>query len=164
MRAAESSTASSPSRRSPPRDTEGSSWALQRAGLRARPSGSSFLPRPAEIQNAKQFRESEITMGQFDGKAGLVTGAAGGIGRASAVAFAAEGGSVVVADLESSRSAAEETVAIIEAAGGKAIFVPADVSDNASIKNVIDQTVATYGRLDFALNNAGIVVIGGVAD
>lgn len=103
-------------------------------------------------------------MGQFDGRAGLVTGAASGIGRASAIAFAAEGGSVVVSDLESSRAQAEETVAMIVDAGGTAIFVPGDVSVNASIKNVIDQTVANFGRLDFALNNAGIVVIGGVAD
>ncbi|MFF2772868.1 SDR family NAD(P)-dependent oxidoreductase, partial [Streptomyces bacillaris] len=103
-------------------------------------------------------------MGLFEGKAGLVTGAAGGIGRASAIAFAAEGGSVVVSDLESSRTQAEETVAIIESAGGRAIFVPADVSHNESIKNVIDQTVATFGRLDFAHNNAGIVAIGGVTD
>ena len=103
-------------------------------------------------------------MGLFEGKAGLVTGAAGGIGRASAIGFAAEGGSVVVSDLESSRALGEETVSIIEATGGKAIFVAGDVSDNDSVKNLVDQTVATYGRLDFAHNNAGIVVMGGVTD
>jgi NAD(P)-dependent dehydrogenase (short-subunit alcohol dehydrogenase family) len=122
---------------------------------------------PAGREATKHRNVAEIeegTVGLFDEKAGLVTGAAGGIGRAAAVAFAAEGGSVVVSDLETSRSQAEETVAIIEAAGGKAIFVPGDVSDNASIKNVIDQTVATYGRLDFAHNNAGIVVMGGITE
>ncbi|WP_336855503.1 glucose 1-dehydrogenase [Sinomonas albida] len=103
-------------------------------------------------------------MGWFDGKAGLVTGAAGGIGRASAVAYAAEGGSVIVADLESSRAKGEETVAMIHAAGGNAAFIPVDVSDDAQVEALVDATVREFGRLDFALNNAGIVEMGFTAD
>jgi NAD(P)-dependent dehydrogenase (short-subunit alcohol dehydrogenase family) len=61
--------------------------------------------------------------GAMDGKAGLVTGAAGGIGRATAVAFAREGAAVVVADLEQRRSDGEETVRLVEADGGRAAFV-----------------------------------------
>ena len=62
------------------------------------------------------------------GKAGLVTGAASGIGRASAIAFGHEGGSVVVADLESTREAGEETVRLVTEAGGQAKWAPCDVS------------------------------------
>ena len=68
-------------------------------------------------------------MSDFKGKAGLVTGAAGGIGRAAAIAFGRQGASVVVADLESSRSEALETVKLIEHAGGSATFVAVDVAD-----------------------------------
>lgn len=103
-------------------------------------------------------------MGWFDGKAGLVTGAAGGIGRASALAYAQEGGSVIVADLESSRAKGEETVELITRAGGNAAFVAVDVSSDEQVKNLIDTTVSTFGRLDFALNNAGIVATGFTAD
>lgn len=103
-------------------------------------------------------------MGWFDGKAGLVTGAAGGIGRASAIAFAAEGGSVVVSDLESSRAGGEETVRIITEAGGRAAFVSADVRHADQVENLINKTVAAFGRLDFAHNNAGIVETGFTAD
>src|SRR4051812_19900643 len=103
-------------------------------------------------------------MGWFDGKAGLVTGAAGGIGRASAIAFAAEGGSVIVSDLESSRQKGEETVRIITDAGGIAAFVAADVQSAEQVENLIDATVDRFGRLDFAHNNAGIVETGFTAD
>lgn len=103
-------------------------------------------------------------MGEFTGKAGLVTGAAGGIGRATAIAFGNEGASVVVSDIESMRSQAEETVRMVKEAGGESIFVPADVSNSTSVKDLISTTVETYGRLDFAHNNAGVLVGGFVAD
>lgn len=103
-------------------------------------------------------------MGLFDGKAGLVTGAASGMGRAAALAFAREGAKVVIGDIAASRAAAEETLKMIERAGGKAMFVLVDVSKAADVKRLVDTTVATYGRLDFAFNNAGILVTGFTAD
>ncbi len=99
-------------------------------------------------------------MGMFDGKAGVVTGGSSGMGRAAAIAYAREGGKVTLADIESTRSAAEKTVALITAAGGSAIFVPVDVSVEADVKNMVEQTVAAFGRLDFAFNNAGILAVG----
>lgn len=100
----------------------------------------------------------------FEGKAGLVTGGASGIGRASALAFAAAGGSVVVADLERSRQGGEETVRLIAEAGGEAAFVAVDVARSDQVESLIDTTIATYGRLDFAHNNAGTVAEGFTAD
>jgi NAD(P)-dependent dehydrogenase (short-subunit alcohol dehydrogenase family) len=96
--------------------------------------------------------------GLVEGKAGLVTGAASGIGRACALRFGAEGASVVVSDLESSREAGEETVRLIEEAGGVASFFPCDVSQSADCEALVSHVVETHGRLDFAHNNAGIGV------
>jgi len=91
---------------------------------------------------------------QFEGKVALVTGAASGIGRASALAFAREGATTVVADVLV--EGGEETVRIIKEAGGDALFVTTDVSKAAEVKVLIQKTVETYGRLDYAHNNAGI--------
>lgn len=87
-------------------------------------------------------------------KIALVTGASSGIGRATALAFASEGASVVVSDVDKTGGA--ETVALIESKGGKSIFIPADVSNGADVKSLIEQIVRHYGRLDYAYNNAGI--------
>ncbi|MGN7135253.1 glucose 1-dehydrogenase [Rhodococcoides corynebacterioides] len=103
-------------------------------------------------------------MGEFSGKAGLVTGAAGGIGRAAAVAFGRLGASVVIADLEAMRDDALRTVQLVEQAGGKAAFVAVDVADADSVRNLVDRTVEQYGRLDFAHNNAGVLSTGFTAD
>lgn len=100
----------------------------------------------------------------FSGKAGFVTGAAGGIGRASAIAFAREGANVIVADLEASRAHSEETVQLIRNAGGSAEFVAVDVAQSAQVQALVKKVVETYGRLDFAFNNAGILVTGFTAD
>jgi NAD(P)-dependent dehydrogenase (short-subunit alcohol dehydrogenase family) len=96
--------------------------------------------------------------GLMAGKAGLVTGAASGIGRACAARFAREGASVIVADLESARRGAEETVRGIALAGGQAEFFPADVSRSADNEALVARVVERFGRLDFAHNNAGIGV------
>lgn len=90
----------------------------------------------------------------LESKTALVTGGGSGIGRATAIAFANAGASVVVADVN--ENAGAETVAQIEAASGTALFVAADVSQSASVENMVDVAVATYGGLDCAFNNAGI--------
>jgi NAD(P)-dependent dehydrogenase (short-subunit alcohol dehydrogenase family) len=92
----------------------------------------------------------------LEGRAGLVTGAAGGIGRASAIAFASEGAAVVVSDLEGRRDEGELTVAMITKAGGEAFFHPADVAEPDDQQDLVAVTVARYGKLDYAHNNAGI--------
>ena len=91
---------------------------------------------------------------RFDGKVAIVTGAAQGIGEAYARALAAEGASVVVADLneDSGNRVAKE----IEAAGGTAMFVRTDVSDAASATAMADAAVAAYGGIDLLVNNAAI--------
>src|SRR4051812_35115930 len=96
--------------------------------------------------------------GLMEGKAGLVTGAASGIGRACAIRFGTEGAKVVVADLERARAGGEETVKTIRGAGGEAEFVACDVARGEDCAALVEQVVERFGRLDFAHNNAGIGV------
>jgi NAD(P)-dependent dehydrogenase (short-subunit alcohol dehydrogenase family) len=93
---------------------------------------------------------------EFAGKVALVTGAATGIGRATALAFARAGAAIVVGDI--AEEAGQKTAAEILAAGGQARFVRVDVSDNASVANMVEKTVSWFGRLDCAHNNAGTLV------
>lgn len=90
----------------------------------------------------------------FNGKTVVITGAASGIGRATALAFAKNGANVVIGDVS---QGAEETVSMIQKEGGKAIFVKTDVSDNNSVENFINTAVKEFGKLDFAFNNAGVL-------
>jgi NAD(P)-dependent dehydrogenase (short-subunit alcohol dehydrogenase family) len=92
--------------------------------------------------------------GLLDGKSALITGAGGGIGRATALAFAREGARVAVADLM--EEAARETVALVNAAGGQAISLGGDVTQDSDVRSITETVISTYGRLDCAFNNAGI--------
>lgn len=89
-------------------------------------------------------------------KVGIVTAAGSGIGRASALAFAAEGAKVVVSDI--SEETGQETVRLIKEAGGEATFISCNVGEESSVVDLVKKTVELYGRLDWAHNNAGIGV------
>jgi NAD(P)-dependent dehydrogenase (short-subunit alcohol dehydrogenase family) len=93
-------------------------------------------------------------VGGFVGKVAFVTGAANGIGRAAALAFARAGASVVVADV--AQQGNEDTARMIEQQGAKALAVRCDVTRAADVKAALARTVEAFGRLDFAFNNAGI--------
>ncbi|MDD4974712.1 MAG: SDR family oxidoreductase [Bacteriovorax sp.] len=84
----------------------------------------------------------------------IITGASSGIGAASALAFAREGASVVVADVQIARG--EELVSRIQAEDGKAVFIKCDVSLESDVKNMVAKTVEKFGHLNCAFNNAGV--------
>lgn len=92
-------------------------------------------------------------MSQVDGKIVVVTGAASGIGRATALAFAREGAKVVVSDVSDN---GQETARMINAQGGEAVFTSCDVSIPEQVEDLIHSTVDRFGRVDCAFNNAGI--------
>lgn len=92
----------------------------------------------------------------FSGKAVLITGAGGGIGRASALAFAAAGAKLALADID--QAAGEETAAMVRSNGATALFVRTDVTRAADVEAMVKAAVAAYGRLDCAFNNAGIEI------
>ncbi len=90
----------------------------------------------------------------FESKTAIVTGGSFGIGRATAIAFAKRGAKVIVADWMEDKQ--NETIKLIETAGGSAKFVHCDVSCMTEVRNMVETTIDTYGRLDYAFNNAGI--------
>jgi NAD(P)-dependent dehydrogenase (short-subunit alcohol dehydrogenase family) len=92
--------------------------------------------------------------GNFSGKVAFVTGAAGGIGRATALAFARAGASVVVTDVAEKEN--QETARMIEEIGGRVLAIRCDVRRAEDVMTALDKTVETFGRLDSAFNNAGI--------
>jgi NAD(P)-dependent dehydrogenase (short-subunit alcohol dehydrogenase family) len=92
---------------------------------------------------------------RLENKSAIVTGGAGGIGRATSLAFAAEGARVAVVDVQP--GAAEAVAAEIRAAGGTAIALTADVSSESDIERVVADTVAEFGGVDIVFNNAGII-------
>src|SRR5437016_614735 len=92
--------------------------------------------------------------GRVMDKVAVVTGGGSGIGRATALVFAREGAKVVVADVVV--TGGEETVRMVKAAGGEALFVKTDVANERDVAALVTKTVDTYGRLDCAFNNAGI--------
>jgi NAD(P)-dependent dehydrogenase (short-subunit alcohol dehydrogenase family) len=93
-------------------------------------------------------------MDALSGKVAVITGATSGIGQATAIAFASAGVKVVLGGRRLAKG--ETIVQEIKASGGEAIFVQTDVSKEAQVKNLIEKTIATYGKLDIAFNNAGV--------
>lgn len=93
-------------------------------------------------------------------KVSVVTGGSSGIGRAIAVAYAREASKVVVADIKKEpNEGGLDTASLIQKDGGEAMFVQTDVTDGNSVKTLIEAAVATYGRIDTVVNNAGINII-----
>lgn len=95
-----------------------------------------------------------MTERRFAGKVAFVTGAGSGIGRATALAFAAEGADVVLADIDTVGN--EETARLVAGHGGRVIAAKCDVTSSSDIQAAIERTVNEFGRLDVAFNNAGI--------
>ena len=93
-------------------------------------------------------------MRQFQGKVALITGGTAGIGRATALAFAREGAKVVLTGRREKEG--NEVVDEIKQLDGEAIFIKTDVAKEADVKAMVEKTLATFGRLDFAFNNAGV--------
>ena len=89
-----------------------------------------------------------------DQKVAIVTGGSSGIGRATAIALAKEGAKIVVAARRSKEG--DETVQLVKESGSDGIFVNTDVANEASVKSLIEKTIDSYHRLDYAFNNAGI--------
>jgi NAD(P)-dependent dehydrogenase (short-subunit alcohol dehydrogenase family) len=97
---------------------------------------------------------------RFQNKVAVVTGAALGIGQATATAFAQEGAAVVIADLDQKQG--EATARTIQSNGGQALFISTDVSEEDNVRGLIERTVSHYGRLDILVNNAGIYIQGDI--
>ena len=88
----------------------------------------------------------------FKNKVVIVTGGSSGIGKATALAFAKKGAKIAVVDWKENK----EVIALIKELGGDALFIKCDVSKTEDVKAMVAKTIATFGRLDYAFNNAGI--------
>jgi len=99
---------------------------------------------------------------RLEGKVAVITGAASGIGKAIAQVFVKEGAQVVVADLVEEKGRA--VVAALNTSGMNALFVKADASEEADVKNLLAQTLTTFGKLDILVNNAGVILQGLTVD
>jgi NAD(P)-dependent dehydrogenase (short-subunit alcohol dehydrogenase family) len=100
------------------------------------------------------FYETDIAMSDMNGKTAIVTGAASGIGRATAVCFASRGAKVIVSDVN--ESGCQETAKLITKQGGIAKIVLCDIATPEQVVNLLDTTIDSFGRLDYACNNAGV--------
>ena len=93
-------------------------------------------------------------MGTLDGKVAVITGASSGIGRATALAFAAEGAAVALGGRK--QSALDEVTSAVEVQGGRALAQSMDVRDEGQVAALIDEAVSRFGRIDIMVNNAGV--------
>ena len=102
---------------------------------------------------------------KLDGKVAIVTGGSSGIGRGIALALAREGALIGIGDvIEDPREGGKSTSDVIKSNGGKAIFVKTDVSEEESVKNLVETTVKEFGKLDIMVNNAGITLMKSALD
>jgi NAD(P)-dependent dehydrogenase (short-subunit alcohol dehydrogenase family) len=108
----------------------------------------------SDKDQGRELDMQEHSMSQFVGKVALITGGNAGIGRATAIEFAKQGAKVVVSGRREKEG--QDVVAEIKALGSEAIFVKTDVSKESDVKVMIERTLETFGRLDYAFNNAGI--------
>src|SRR5712672_2083826 len=115
------------------------------------------ITRPASFpaMGEKPNLRKDTSMGKLDGKVAVITGAASGMGRATAIRFAKEGAAVVVADLNEEGGAS--TVRQCKENGGRAVFQKADVAAEADIEALIVRAISEFGRLDVTFNNAGLI-------
>lgn len=97
---------------------------------------------------------------RLQGKIALLTGAGSGIGRTTAELFAREGATIVVNDIDEAKG--QETVQVIQAGGGNAVFIHADVTDSDSVRAMVEKAVQAYAGIDILFNNAGISGVGAI--
>lgn len=113
-----------------------------------------YLHVPEKIEGKSYPRRRRNSMAKFSDRVALITGAASGIGRATAMAVAAEGAKVVISDVKDEMG--KEVAGEIRKKGGEALFVGADISNTHDVEHLVRKTIEQYGKLDFACNNAGI--------
>src|SRR5262249_50272588 len=98
----------------------------------------------------------------FTGKVVVVTGAARGLGRVTAMGFARAGAKVVISDIDD--AGGEETLRLLQSDGGEGLYLRTDVRSEAQVQAMIEKTVEKYGQLNCAVNNAGTEVVGNIVD
>jgi NAD(P)-dependent dehydrogenase (short-subunit alcohol dehydrogenase family) len=122
-----------------------------------------FIAAMATTDNLRQghLRRSATTL-SFTGKVVVITGAARGLGRVTALGFARAGAKVVISDIDD--AGGEETLRLLRSEGGEALYVHTDVRSESQVQAMIEKTVDKYGQLNCAVNNAGAEVIGDIVD
>src|SRR5262245_53194576 len=113
----------------------------------------------SNVHNVSRIGE-DLTMNRLAGKVAVITGAGAGIGRATAELFAEEGAAVVIAERD--EATGRDASAAIQKAGGRALFVRTDVSDEASVERMAAEAVAAFGSIHILVNNAAVFVLRGI--